>query len=266
MSPMTNAEVGRLLNLDFFATTFLGEEQSVPVREDLRVAFSLTRDAERFESINWLVLGAMIGYFPRDAATALLKSRNKLLSPLTKETWLTIESFFPQCLGEARALRFEKGKGNDLIERYAPEENPLQLAVFRTSLLLGADMSRDPALRSFTTVLNFAGDPYWKDEFLGSIVDPDEVTLVLSARKVGAGSFLPEVVIAGFIRALTYMDRFQSIFGDIGEEDIRDSFIPPHLTRGTIPELRRHVSGVIGWRINAANETRKAFGSCRQAE
>jgi hypothetical protein len=247
MSPLTKAELGRLLNLDFFVNAFVTRERPIPDRKDLVSAFALTRDAERFEALAWLTLCSQRGCFPSNEAIAVLGSDRGKLLPSSQEGWAVVESLFP---GHNDLLRIVRdGKVEALTKaQFERVDNgsPLTTAVLKTSLLLGADMANDNVMRSFTAALLFTTDGYWTEEILGPSIDPNEVMLVLAADESLAGSFAPEVVCAGLVRAISYIDRFQSIFQGIGEQ----------LDDASIPELRQKVSSIVGWRINIS--TRRA--------
>jgi len=240
---MTKAEVGQLLNLDFFVSVFLYRDRPVPDHKDLRNAFELIRDAEGFEALAWVTLGRQLGCFPRHAIFDFLRIEVEKLSPSS-----AVESLFP---GHADLVQILKSRNKlqmfkALLER-AADENPLTTALFKTSLLFGASIAKDVAMRSFTAALNFTTDGFWNEQILGPAIDPDEVMLVLAADDSFVGSFLPEVVCAGLVRAISCMDRFQSIFQGL-EQDIEDP---------STPKLRQSVSAIVGWRINVRSRRQR---------
>lgn len=240
MSAKSKAEVGQLLNLDFFVGAFLGEAPPRPADERLHNAFAIMRDAELFEAIAWLILGIQLGFFPSEAVSGYRDWQGSRLSPSSKEIWPLIESMFPQHSWVARALRSQSLPGTMSHVMGEPKDaGSPQLGVFKSALLLGADMAKDVAMRALTVALDFAPDGYWNDDIIEPSIDPDQVAF--AAEETWVSSYGLELVCAGLLRSTAYMDRYRSIFAEIGEMTADPS----------IPDLRQSVNAIIGWRLNA---------------
>jgi len=243
MSDMTKAEVGQLLNLDYFFHARVHTRQLVPDDETLRIPLLRVYAAEEFESLLWLILGAQYGFFPGRAALTVYESFHQSLLPRVKENRAHLVSLFPVDDFLVNLLvapnSFQKIK--ELIAKEIPT-NTAQLSLLRSSLLLGSEIAADSNLRIYTALVHFASDAFWTDVILTPLVDPDEIMKFLSGNDLESSLFSPDVVCAGLTQAINYMSRFDSIFREIGSE----------LNDQGVPDLRQRVRAIIGWRVGAS--------------
>jgi len=243
MSDMTRAEVGQLLNLDYFIRACIRPGEVMPESEKLRIPLSRIYAAEKFESVLWLVLGAQLDFFSRQGALAYYESLQDSLLPTVRDNRAHLESLFPAegSLVNLLAAPNSFPKLRELMTKVVPS-TATQISLLRSSLLLGSDIGADRSLRVFTASIHFASEPEWKEDILAPLIDPDETLKFLSTDKPESYLSSPEAVCAGFLRAIDYMSRFDSIFREVGTE----------LNDQGVPDLRQSVRTILSWRTGSS--------------
>ncbi len=234
----------RLLNLSYFASALLLPQLEFATHKGGWGTFDRGKTASLFEIVTWLRLGTELGFFPKHEANQILNRYSGDLFPPKGEAWHGLASLLP----EQRDLLgiMESHGANSMAVRSSDEEPFAQSqnlgALFRSALLLGASISTDNLARCFTLALNFLPDKTWMELIAGHDVDPNQMRLAGGIDDDEASPYIPEIVYAGFFRALDYMDGFRTLFEDCTNRAALGA---------DLPRLRSRVLSIVGWRFNA---------------
>jgi hypothetical protein len=237
----------RLLNLSYFVNALLLPQLELARLHTLGAPFAAAKIAALFEVVSWLRLGADLAFFPKDGASQLLAQYADEVIPPTPNAWRDLKGLLSEQrdvlnLMEVRAGEILSVRGSS----EQPFDNPSELLpLFRSALLLGTKIAIDNRARSFTFALGFLPDVPWKELILDCKIDPNQVALAEGIGAADVSPYIPELVYAGFFRALDNMDALRTLFEECADrESLGDD----------VARLRSRVLAIVGWRFNASGK------------
>jgi len=237
----------RLLNLSYFASALLMPQLELASLRDLGAQFRTAKTAALFEVVSWLRLGTELAFFPEEHANRLLAGYLDEVMPPTPQAWRDLKGLLSEQVDVLNLL--EARVGETLSVRGSSEQRfdnaSAILPLFRSALLLGTRIATDSRARSFTLALGFLPDVPWKELILDCKIDPNQVALAEGVGAVDASPFVPELVYAGFFRALDHMDALRYVFEDCADRESLGY---------DVPRLRSRVLAIVGWRFHASGK------------
>jgi hypothetical protein len=252
MFDMQEDDKYRLLNLSYFANALLLPRLEFASRQNLGVPFETAKTAALFEVVSWLRLGTELRFFSEDTANQLFTRYMDELIPPNPKAWQGLKSLLSE---QGDLLKLIEARATDTLAVRGSGEQPFDrpselLPLFRSTLLLGSNIAGDHSAWSFTLAMGFLPDVPWKEFILDFEIDPSQVALAEGIGPADSSPYIPELVYAGFFRALDYMDALRTLFEDCADRQ----------SLGVdVPRLRSRVLNIIGWRFNARANRQRFF-------